>query len=78
MVQRRTTNHTNLSIFFSKITNTTQRLGTQTLAQNIQHIRRSYTSLTSLLSDFPSTTLLINATGLGSLTLEDVKDDNSE
>ncbi|KAF2787871.1 FAD dependent oxidoreductase [Melanomma pulvis-pyrius CBS 109.77] len=49
-------------------------LGTQTLTQNIQHIRRSYPSLTALLADFPSTTLLINATGLGSFSLTDVAD----
>ena len=50
------------------------RLSQQTLTRNISHIRRTYLSLSAALSDFPSTTLLINATGLGSLTLSDVKD----
>lgn len=37
-------------------------------------LKRTYPSITTLLKDFPTATLLVNATGLGSLTLEDVKD----
>lgn len=50
------------------------RLQSQALAKGINLIRREYKSITSLLSDFSSTTLLINCTGLGSLKLEDIRD----
>lgn len=53
-----------------------QRLQAEALSKDISLIRRHYSSLTSLLSDFPSTTLLINASALGSLKLSDVKDIN--
>jgi hypothetical protein len=39
-------------------------------------VRRQYTSINSVLADLPSTTLLINATGIGSLNLTDIKDTN--
>ncbi|KAF2470995.1 nucleotide-binding domain-containing protein [Lindgomyces ingoldianus] len=48
----------------------------QVLVNKITLVRRTYSSLSSLLSDFPTTTILINATGLGSLALTDVKDTN--
>lgn len=44
------------------------------LAKGIRLVRRHYPSLISLLSDFPSTTLLVNCSALGALTLEDVRD----
>ncbi|KAF2205345.1 nucleotide-binding domain-containing protein [Delitschia confertaspora ATCC 74209] len=44
------------------------------LTSSITLSRRTYLSLSSLLSDFPSTTLLLNCTGLGSLHLTDVRD----
>ncbi|KAH4602269.1 hypothetical protein HBH82_165400 [Parastagonospora nodorum] len=53
-----------------------QWLQTQALAKSIKFIRRHYPSISSLLSDLPSTFLLINATGLGSLKLSDVRDTN--
>jgi len=39
-------------------------------------IRRHFPSLTTLLASFPTTTLLVNCSALGSLTLADVKDTN--
>ena len=39
-------------------------------------MRRHYPSVSELLSDHPSTTLLVNCTGLGSLKLSDIKDTN--
>lgn len=38
-------------------------------------MRRHYTSVAELLQDLPSTTLLINCTGLGSLHLTDIRDE---
>lgn len=52
------------------------RLQAQALSKNIKLIRRHYTSITSVLADSPSTTLLINATGIGSLNLTDIRDTN--
>jgi D-amino-acid oxidase len=52
------------------------RLQTQALSKGIKLIRRHYTSITSLLTDLPSTNLLINATGIGSLHLTDILDKN--
>jgi hypothetical protein len=54
----------------------THRLQAQALAKNITLIRRQYRSISSLLSDHPSTDLLINCTGIGSLHLFDIKDTN--
>ncbi|PSN66642.1 FAD dependent oxidoreductase [Corynespora cassiicola Philippines] len=48
----------------------------QVLTHRITQIRRHYPSLTSLLSDFPQTTALVNCSALGSLTLSDVHDQN--
>jgi D-amino-acid oxidase len=39
-------------------------------------IRRPYASINSLLADLPATSLLINATGIGSLNLTDIRDTN--
>jgi len=39
-------------------------------------VRRHYPSVSEVLSDYPSTTLLVNCTGLGSLKLSDIKDTN--
>jgi D-amino-acid oxidase len=52
------------------------RLQTQVLSKGIKLVRRQYTSINSVLADLPSTTLLINATGIGSLNLTDIKDTN--
>ncbi|KAH7080004.1 D-amino-acid oxidase-like protein [Paraphoma chrysanthemicola] len=51
-------------------------LQSQALSKGIKLVRRHYTSLTSLLTDLPSTSLLVNCTGLGSLHLSDIKDTN--
>jgi D-amino-acid oxidase len=48
----------------------------QVLSSNVTLVRRQYTSLSTLLSDYPSTTLLVNCSALGSLYLSDVKDTN--
>jgi glycine/D-amino acid oxidase-like deaminating enzyme len=65
--------------------NSTWRINTQVylnwlqaraLSKNIATVRRHYPSLTALMADFPSTTLLCNCSALGSFTLEDVKDTN--
>jgi D-amino-acid oxidase len=52
------------------------RLQTQALSKGIKLIRRPYTSIISVLKDLPSTNLLINATGIGSLNLTDIRDTN--
>jgi hypothetical protein len=39
-------------------------------------VRRHYPSVSTVLSDHPSTTLLINCTGIGSLKLSDINDTN--
>jgi len=52
------------------------RLLNQCLTSGISILRRTYPSLTSLLADFPSTSVLINCTGLRSLSLVDVRDTN--
>ncbi|XP_014552911.1 hypothetical protein COCVIDRAFT_40963 [Bipolaris victoriae FI3] len=63
----------------------TFRINTQVYLQWLQHqaltkgitlLRRHYTSVASLLEDVPSATLLVNATGLGSLSLTDIRDTN--
>ncbi|KAF2112133.1 hypothetical protein BDV96DRAFT_170388 [Lophiotrema nucula] len=51
-------------------------LQNEALSRGVKLVRRAYPSLTTLLSDFPTTTLLVNASALGSLKLEDVKDTN--
>ncbi|CAO2657814.1 Nn.00g070740.m01.CDS01 [Neocucurbitaria sp. VM-36] len=53
-----------------------QWLQSQALAKGIQLVRRHYPSVSALLSDHPSTTLLINCTGLGSYHLNDILDKN--
>ncbi|EMD59743.1 hypothetical protein COCSADRAFT_100696 [Bipolaris sorokiniana ND90Pr] len=53
-----------------------QWLQHQALAKGITLLRRQYSSVSSLLEDIPSTTLLVNATGLGSLSLTDIRDTN--
>jgi D-amino-acid oxidase len=63
-------------LYSSYTTNSSPRLQTQVLAKGIKLIRRPYTSISSLLTDLPATNLLINATGLGSLHLTDVRDTN--
>jgi D-amino-acid oxidase len=52
------------------------RLQQQALSKGITLVRRHYPSISSLLQDNQSTTLLINATGIGSLTLSDIRDEN--
>ncbi|KAF1830295.1 hypothetical protein BDW02DRAFT_104958 [Decorospora gaudefroyi] len=52
------------------------RLQTQALSKGIPTTRRHYPSLTTLLTDHPTTTLLINCTGLGPLTLSDIQDNS--
>ncbi|ORY16616.1 hypothetical protein BCR34DRAFT_584275 [Clohesyomyces aquaticus] len=49
-------------------------LQAEVLSSNISLVRRPYNSLASALEDFPSATLLVNCTGLGSLHLTDVQD----
>jgi len=44
------------------------------LTQHISFIRRTYTSLADLSSDFPHASTIINCSGLGALTLNDVRD----
>jgi hypothetical protein len=39
-------------------------------------VRRHYPSVSAVLHDYPSTTLLVNCTGLGSLKLSDINDTN--
>lgn len=53
-----------------------QWLQSQALTKGITLIRRHYSSVASLLNDQPSTSLLINCTGLGSLHLSDILDKN--
>ena len=52
------------------------RLQAQALSKAVKLIRRHYTSISSVLTDIPSTSLLINATGIGSLNLTDIRDTN--
>ena len=52
------------------------RLQAQVLKKGIKMVRRHYPSITTLLADFPSTSVLVNCSALGSLHLEDVKDTN--
>ncbi|KAL5119719.1 hypothetical protein ACEQ8H_002325 [Pleosporales sp. CAS-2024a] len=51
-----------------------QWLQNQALAKGILFIRRHFSSINDLLTFLPSTTLVINATGLGSLHLDDIRD----
>lgn len=51
-------------------------LQAQALKKGINTVRRHYPSITAVLTDFPSTTLLMNCTALGSLHLADVQDKN--
>ncbi|KAF2853383.1 D-amino-acid oxidase-like protein [Plenodomus tracheiphilus IPT5] len=51
-----------------------QWLQAQALSKGITLIRRTYPSISSLLTDIPATTLLVNCTGIGSLHLSDIKD----
>ncbi|KNG48846.1 d-amino acid [Stemphylium lycopersici] len=53
-----------------------RRLQQQAITKGITLIRRHYPSLSSLLTDNPTTTFLVNCTGLGSLTLSDIHDTN--
>ncbi|ENI03985.1 hypothetical protein COCC4DRAFT_171670 [Bipolaris maydis ATCC 48331] len=53
-----------------------QWLQHQALAKGITLLRRQYPSVSSLLEDVPSATLVVNATGLGSLSLTDIRDAN--
>ncbi|USP79165.1 D-amino-acid oxidase [Curvularia clavata] len=53
-----------------------QWLQQQALSKGINFVRRQYPSLSSLLHDNPSATLLINCTGIGSLNLSDIRDTN--
>jgi hypothetical protein len=46
------------------------------LSKGIALVRRHYSSVSEVLADHPSTTLLINCTGLGSLKLSDINDTN--
>ncbi|KAF2017740.1 hypothetical protein BU24DRAFT_367827 [Aaosphaeria arxii CBS 175.79] len=51
-------------------------LQNQALSKSIRTVRRHLPSLASLLSSFPSTTILLNCTALGSYSLTDVRDLN--
>ncbi|KAG9188078.1 hypothetical protein G6011_02001 [Alternaria panax] len=53
-----------------------QWLQAQALSKGITLVRRHYPSVADVLADHPSTTLLINCTGLGSLKLSDINDTN--
>ncbi|KAL1795272.1 hypothetical protein ACET3X_007088 [Alternaria dauci] len=53
-----------------------QWLQVQALNKGISLVRRHYPSVSAVLADFPSTTLLINCTGIGPLNLSDIKDTN--
>ncbi|OAG15238.1 hypothetical protein CC77DRAFT_1025005 [Alternaria alternata] len=53
-----------------------QWLQVQALNKGITLVRRHYPSVSDVLADHPSTTLLINCTGIGSLNLSDIKDTN--
>ncbi|CAI9630314.1 unnamed protein product [Alternaria burnsii] len=53
-----------------------QWLQVQALSKGITLVRRHYPSVSDVLADHPSTTLLINCTGIGSLNLSDIKDTN--
>lgn len=59
-----------------ELTDSYNRLQSQALSKGVNLVRRPYTSIASVLSDLPATSLFINATGLGSLHLTDVKDTN--
>lgn len=52
-----------------------QWLLAQALSKAIAMVRREYASIAALLQDFPHTTLLVNASALGSLKLDDVRDE---
>ncbi|KAF2030515.1 nucleotide-binding domain-containing protein [Setomelanomma holmii] len=51
-------------------------LQSQALSKGIKLIRRHYPSISAVLTDHPSTSLLINCSGIGSLNLIDIKDTN--
>ncbi|KAF2731576.1 hypothetical protein EJ04DRAFT_442803 [Polyplosphaeria fusca] len=51
-------------------------LQAQVLSKGIRMVKREYSSIKAPLKDFPDAALLVNATGLGSLKLEDVRDTN--
>ncbi|KAJ4365471.1 hypothetical protein N0V95_000406 [Ascochyta clinopodiicola] len=53
-----------------------QWLQSQALSKGIKLVRRQISSVKELLASQPDTTLVLNATGLGALKLEDVKDTN--
>ncbi|KAJ4987583.1 FAD dependent oxidoreductase [Stagonosporopsis vannaccii] len=53
-----------------------QWLQSQALSKGIRLERRQVTSINELLSLHPDTSLVLNATGLGALNLEDVRDTN--
>ena len=52
------------------------RLQSQALSKGIKLERRHLSSIKDLLSSRPNTNLVLNATGLGALKLEDVRDTN--
>ncbi len=56
--------------------NSYHRLQDQALSKGVQLIRRHYKSVSDLLRDQSSTTLLINCSGIGSLNLADIQDKN--
>ncbi|RMZ67425.1 FAD dependent oxidoreductase [Pyrenophora seminiperda CCB06] len=51
-----------------------QWLQSQALSKGVKLVRRHYPAVSAVLSDHPFTTLLINCTGLGSLSLSDIRD----
>ncbi|XPS80089.1 D-amino-acid oxidase [Ascochyta lentis] len=53
-----------------------QWLQSQALSKGIKLVRRQLSSVKELLASQPDTTLVLNATGLGALKLEDIKDTN--
>jgi len=52
------------------------RLQSQALSKGIKLVRRQLSSVKELLASQPYTSLVLNATGLGALKLEDVRDTN--
>jgi hypothetical protein len=50
------------------------RLQSQALSKGIKLVRRQLSSIKELLASHPETNLVLNATGLGALKLEDVRD----
>lgn len=61
---------------FGDTNETRRRLQSQALSKGIKLVRRELSSVKELLASHPETSLVLNATGLGALKLEDVRDTN--